>query len=97
MITVQVRGERGDIVQRAECRLDWGALQQVDEDAYPHLGGLLPYADTMFNARQAVRVRGEVGSRTIRELLGEEAAAEIADLCRTVEGGSHRYLWFLGD
>ncbi|HEY8983604.1 MAG TPA: hypothetical protein VIU15_29005 [Streptomyces sp.] len=97
MLTVQVRGESGNIVLRGECRLDWQDLQYVSGDEFPHLGGILPYADTMFNARQVVKVRQEAGSPRIRELLGDGVVEEIERLCLAVEGGSHLYLWFLGD
>ena len=97
MLTMQVRGELGEIVLRGESRLDWQNVQHVNEDEFPLLGGLLPYADTMFNARQVVKVRREAGSPRIRELLGDDAVGEIERLCLAVEGGSHLYLWFLGD
>jgi hypothetical protein len=97
MITFQIRGECGEIILRGERRLDWKDLQHVNEDEFPLLGGLLPYADTMFNKRQVVKVRQEVGSPHIRELLADEAIDEIERLCLTVENGSHLYLWFLGD
>jgi hypothetical protein len=97
VLTVQVREERGDIVLRGKRRFDWENLQHISDDEFPLLGGLLPYGDTMFNARQAVKVRQEVGSPRIRELLGDDAVKEIVRLCLAVEGGSHLYLWFLGD
>ena len=97
MITVQVRGGRGDVVLSSECRLDWVDLRHVDENEFPCLGSLLPYADTIFNERQVIRVRRELESQRIRELLGVDTAVEIERLCLAVEGGLHRYLWFLGD
>lgn len=98
MINTQVRGETGDIVVHGSSRLDWmTTLQHVDADRYPFLGSLLPFADTMFNSRQTVKLRQELADQSVRELLGHDEAAEIERLCLQVEGGSHLYLWFLGD
>lgn len=98
MITMQVRGETGDIVARGSFGLDWmTALRHVDADRFPFLGSLLPYADAMFNSRQTVRLRQEIADESVRELLGSEAASEIERLCQQVESGQHLYLWFLGD
>ncbi|TMR99784.1 hypothetical protein [Nonomuraea basaltis] len=98
MINVQVRTESGEIVLRGSCRMDWIAtLQHIDEDKFPFLGSLLPYADTMFNSRQAERLRKEIANQSVREILGEDSVAEIERLCLEVESRSHLYLWFLGD
>ncbi|MEV7387861.1 hypothetical protein [Streptomyces sp. NPDC091215] len=98
MISFQVRRETGDIVAHGSSQLDWmNTLQHVDADRFPFLGSLLPYADTMFNSRQIVRLRQELADRSVRELLGQDTAAEIEALCLQVEGTSHLHLWFLGD
>ncbi|MFJ8634494.1 hypothetical protein [Streptomyces sp. NPDC093568] len=98
MLDLQVRGEADDIVMRGSFGLDWTeVLQHVDADRFPFLGSLLPFADTMFNARQTVRLRQEIADRSVAELLGRDAVAEIERLCLRVESGSHLYLWFLGD
>lgn len=98
MINIQVRGETGDIVMRGSSGLDWTkTLQYVDADRFPFLGSLLPFADTMFNSRQTVRLRQEIADQSMRELLGYDSVAEIERLCLQVESGSHLYLWFLGD
>lgn len=98
MINVQVRSGSGEIVRRGGVRIDWlETIQHVDESEFPFLAGLLPYADTMFNSRQASWLRQEVSDRSVREILGHESAAAIEELCRQVESGSHLYLWFVGD
>lgn len=98
MISFEVRTESGEIVLRGSCGLDWTAsLQSIDEDEFPFLGSLLPYADTMFNSRQTERLRREIASQSVREILGRDSVAEIERLCLQVENGSHLYLWFLGD
>ncbi|MFC6017648.1 hypothetical protein ACFP2T_15710 [Plantactinospora solaniradicis] len=76
MIDVQVRAETGEILTYASHALDWMAtLQHVDEEEFPFLGSLLPFADAMFNSRQAGRLRRELASQPIRELLGEGPAS----------------------
>jgi hypothetical protein len=99
MINMQVRSGGGEIVTRGSTPgIPWSdALAQIDRETFPCLGGLLPYADTMFNERQVERLRVEVVSQSVRDILGEETAAEIEALCRQVENGSNLYLWFLGD
>ncbi|WP_152645126.1 hypothetical protein [Kitasatospora griseola] len=98
MINVQVRTESGEIVLRGSCRLDWmETVQRIDDDKFPFLGSLLPYADTMFNSRQAERLRREIANPSVREIIGQDSVAEIERLCLQVESGSHLYLWFLGD
>ncbi|MEU4652765.1 hypothetical protein AB0G32_02240 [Streptomyces sp. NPDC023723] len=98
MINAQVRTESGEIVLRGTRGLDWmETFQHIDEEKFPFLGSLLPYADTMFNARQAARLRREILDQSVRETLGPDAVAEIEQLCLRVENGSHLYLWFLGD
>lgn len=99
MINLQVRTEGGEIVTRGSARgINWSeALSQISQERFPCLSGLLPYADTMFNSRQAERLRLELASQSVRDILGEDTASEIEVFCRQVENGSHLYLWFLGD
>ncbi|MFI8519097.1 hypothetical protein ACIGEZ_14890 [Streptomyces sp. NPDC085481] len=98
MINLQVRGETGNVVTHGSSRLDFiKTLQHIDPDAFPFLGSVLPYADTMFNSRQTERLRREISDPSVRDLLGNDAVAEIESLCHQVESGPHLYLWFLGD
>jgi len=98
MIGIEVRGESGEIILRGSCRLNWmTTLHHINEEEFPFLGSLLPYADTMFNSRQAERLRREIGNQSIRDIFGQDSVAEIERLCLQVENGSHLYLWFVGD
>lgn len=98
MINAQVRTENGEIVLHGTCRLDWmETIQRIDQSEFPFLGSLLPYADAMFNSRQAEKLRREINDRSVRAILGEDSVVEIERLCLQVENGSHLYLWFLGD
>ncbi|MEU4156446.1 hypothetical protein [Actinoplanes sp. NPDC026670] len=98
MIDFQVRGENGEVVTHGSQGIRWSEpLAKLDPDDFPYLSSLLPYADTMFNARQTERLRQEVADRSIRDIIGDAAATEVERLCREVENGSHLYLWFVGD
>lgn len=98
MINLQVRSGDGEILIRGSHGLAWSEnLGRIDPDKFPCLSALLPYADTMFNSRQAERLRSEVSVQFIRDLLGEALTFEIEQLCRRVESSSHLYVWFVGD
>ena len=98
MIDMQVRTERDEIVVHGSHGVGWTeSLLRVDRKSFPFLSSLLPYANTIFNSRQAERLRLEVSDQSVRALLGEDVALEIERLCRQVEGGAHLYLWFVGD
>ncbi|WP_353941062.1 hypothetical protein ABII15_05055 [Streptomyces sp. HUAS MG91] len=97
MIGLQVRSEVGTIEARAKHGVIWGPeLAGLDQSAFPMLGHLLPYADTVFNSRQVVTLRAEV-PRLPPGVVTKEFARELLDLSQTVLDGHHLYLWFLGD
>jgi len=98
VIDIQVRGESGDVIARATCGLQWTEeLAGLDSATYPMLCGLLPYADAMFNHRQTEMLLREVDRLPAGSVLDNVQRAEIRRLCETVDDGSHRYLWFVGD
>ncbi len=98
MIDMQVRAEDGEIEAHGTQGVAWTeSLTLLDQVKFPFLTSLLPYADTVFNERQAARLRREVADPVAREVLGEAVAVEIEERCRQVEDGIHLYLWFVGD
>ncbi|MFE7616786.1 hypothetical protein [Streptomyces sp. NPDC057496] len=97
MIDLQVRGETGTIEARAEHGVVRGPEPaDLDQSAFPMLGHLLPYADTVFNHRQVATLPAEV-PRLPPGVVTDEFARELLDLGRMVLDGHHLYLWFLGD
>ncbi|MBO1336600.1 hypothetical protein [Streptomyces sp. VRA16 Mangrove soil] len=97
MINVQVRSESGTIEARARHGVVWGPeLAGLDQSAFPMMGHLLPYADTVLNSRQVVTLLAEV-PRLPPGVVTEEFARELLDLAQEVLDGQHLYLWFLGD
>ncbi len=49
MINLQIRDEKFRVLRRGSPGIDWSVAEKLDENSYPMLGGLLPFADTMFN------------------------------------------------
>ncbi|WUD78072.1 hypothetical protein OG937_43345 [Streptomyces sp. NBC_00510] len=97
MINLQVRSESGTIEARAKHGVSWGPeLAGLDQSAFPMLGHLLPYADTVFNSRQVATLLDEV-PRLPPGVVTDAFARELVDLGRRVLDGQHLYLWFLGD
>ncbi|MFF7475243.1 hypothetical protein [Streptomyces sp. NPDC008092] len=97
MIDVQVRSESGVIEIHGRHGVAWSPeLGGLDQAAFPMLGHLLPYADTMFNSRQVVTLLDEI-PRLPPGVVTDEFAQELTVLGRAVLDGQALYLWFLGD
>ncbi|MFF7365988.1 hypothetical protein [Streptomyces sp. NPDC008125] len=97
MINLQVRGENGTIEARAKHGVVWGPeLAGLDQAAFPMLGHLLSYADTVFNHRQVSTLLEEV-PRLPAGVLTDEFARELVELGQVVLDGQGLSLWFLGD
>ncbi|MFD8424534.1 hypothetical protein [Streptomyces sp. NPDC059466] len=97
MINLQVRSENGRIEARARHGVVWGPeLAGLDQSAFPMLGHLLPYADTVFNHRQVATLLEEI-PRLPAGVLTDQFMRELIELGQAVLDGQHLYLWFLGD
>ncbi|MFC6600149.1 hypothetical protein [Kitasatospora paranensis] len=72
-----------------------GALAGLEQAGFPMLGGLLPYAEAVFNQRQVPVLISEL-DRLPDELRGPWVD-EVRILGQVVLEGPHRYLWFVGD
>ncbi len=93
---MQVRTEQGAIVARGSRGIEWSQeLIDLDRSAYPMLGGLCAFLDTMFNLRQLPSLIDELDRLPDGFALDDESRTEIRRLCEVVEMESHRYLWFL--
>lgn len=96
MINLQVRGDSGDIVARAEAGVAWTeAFANLDSADFPMLWALIPYGDAMFNERQIPLLVAELDR--LPAACGGDWVAQARELCEVVERGIHLYLWFLGD
>ncbi|WP_328980720.1 hypothetical protein [Streptomyces canus] len=93
---MQVRGDSGDVVARAEDGVEWtSAFSDLDPGLFPMLWGLIPYGDAVFNHRQVSLLLAELDR--LPAACGGDWVGQARELCRVVEQGSHRYLWFVGD
>jgi hypothetical protein len=98
MISVQVRKARGDVLRKIVADPDFDpVLLGVDAARYPYLSGIDPYDDTVFNGLQVQRLLGELESYKSTCSASAEFMRELDELCRMVQPGSHRFLWFIGN
>lgn len=98
MISVQVRKARGDVIQKIVADPDFDpVLLGVDAARYPYLSGIDPYGDTVFNGLQVRWLLEELGSYKSVCQASAEFMHDLDELCRMVQPGSHRFLWFIGD
>ncbi len=76
-----------------------GLLPAHDDDAYPMLGSIDWYGDTVFNALQMARFIAEWDRLLQREAVAgaKELAAGIRQLALRCKEGVHLYLKFIGD
>ncbi|OKJ13885.1 hypothetical protein AMK19_10920 [Kitasatospora sp. CB01950] len=96
MITMQVRGDSGDIVARAAAGVRWtSAFADLDPAQFPMLCALIPYGDAVFNERQVPRLLAELDR--LPPAVDGEWVDQARELCQVVQRGPHRCLWFVGD
>ncbi|MEV7738961.1 hypothetical protein AB0O75_44170 [Streptomyces sp. NPDC088921] len=93
---MQVRGDSGDVIARAEGGVEWtSAFGDLNPALFPMLWGLIPYGDAVFNHRQVSLLLAELDR--LPAACGGDWVGQARELCQVVEQGSHRYLWFVGD
>jgi hypothetical protein len=96
VINVQVRGDLGNVVARAENGLEWtAAFADLDPAAFPMLRALDPCGDAVFNCRQVAELLAEL--ERIPASCDGDWVRGARELCQVVGQGPHRYLWFVGD
>lgn len=74
-------------------------LTEIDGDKYPLLGGIDPYADTIFNGLQMRRFLLEWSDVSAKASTPEECdlVAKIDELARRCRDEVHLYIRFVGD
>jgi hypothetical protein len=96
MINMQVRGDLGKPIARAQVGLEWADLfPALDPLNFPMLWALTPYGDAVFNERQVPLLLAELDR--LPEAYGGIWMDPVRELCTVVQSGPHRYLWFVGD
>ncbi|MFL6054034.1 MAG: hypothetical protein ACJ72W_14120 [Actinoallomurus sp.] len=97
MIDLHVRGDGPGVLARSKHGLAWSEeLTNLDRARFPMFGHLLPYGDTIFNARQIDTLLNEL-PKLPPGLLTDDFADALRELCRFAREAPHRYLWFIGD
>ncbi|MGW5277519.1 hypothetical protein ACWEQP_34345 [Streptomyces sp. NPDC004044] len=93
---MQVRGDSGNVVARAEGGVErTAAFAGLDPAVFPMLWALTPYGDAVFNQRQVPLLLAELDR--LPAACGGDWVGQARELCRVVERGMHLYLWFVGD
>ena len=93
---MSVRGDRGNVVARAEAGVEWTvAFAELDPAVFPMLWALTPYGDAVFNHRQVPLLLAELDRIPVG--CGGGWVGQARELCQVLERGTHRYLWFVGD
>lgn len=93
---MEVCGDDGRVVARAAKGLEWtAAFAELDPAEFPMLWALTPYGDAVFNERQAPLLLAELDR--LPAACAGDWVSRARELCRMVEGGTHLYLWFVGD
>src|SRR4051794_26258604 len=98
-VSMVLRKFSGEVISRAAVPYV-PAPDVWDEATFPLLAGVDLNGDTIFNARQMLRLIDEA-SRLLAdtEVVGEahESLLALAALCQEGQRPPHRFLWFLGD
>ncbi|MGW4567197.1 hypothetical protein ACWEN3_34020 [Streptomyces sp. NPDC004561] len=87
MINIQVRGDSGRPVARAQAGLSWTDLiPALDQVNFPMLWALSPYGDAVFNERQVPLLVAELDR--LPETCGGAWVNQTRELCQVVQNGT---------
>ncbi|RKS71262.1 hypothetical protein BZB76_5751 [Actinomadura pelletieri DSM 43383] len=96
MITYKVV-EFNEIVDQGAHGIDIAWIAALDQNTFPMLRHLLPYADTMFNSSQVHSLSAELELLPATSPLVPDVRDHLKRLCDLTGKGAHRQLWFYGD
>jgi hypothetical protein len=98
MISVQVRLESGEILQR-RLGASVGNFFQADHDTYPLLSHIVPWSDTAFNRSQVVALSRELDryETDVGVNPNGDSFDWLRQMCEATAEEPHRMLWFVGD
>jgi hypothetical protein len=96
-ITVEVRGERGELLDRmAEGTFEFAhALPSYDDLDYPYLRLVDPYADTVFSGYQMAAVLPEL--ERLHQDKPSKVLERVIEMARRCAVQIGTYLWLIGD
>ena len=99
MIRIDLRSSRGEVLDSLEADPKFDpVLLGIDRVAYPILGHLDPYGDTILNRMQVRTLLDEIdrlGSDA--KLIPPQFQESIVELCKKCLAKPHRFLWFIGE
>jgi hypothetical protein len=99
MIRVDLRSSRGDILESVSANPNFDpVLAGVDRAAFPILGHLDPYGDTVLNRMQVETLLKEISQiRLDHSIIPVQFVEPLVGLCERCLSRPHRFLWFVGE
>jgi hypothetical protein len=99
MIRIDLRSARGEVLDslRADPVFD-PVLAGIDRMAYPILGHIDPYGDTVLNSMQVETLLTEI-TRLLPEssVIPDRFANALIQICRKCLSRPHQFIWFVGE
>jgi hypothetical protein len=99
VIRVELRSSHGEVLDSVDVDPEFDpVLLGIDRAAYPILGHLDPYGDTILN-RMQVRTLLEELDRLgpDNRVMPAQFRASMVELCEKCLARPHRFLWFIGE
>lgn len=98
MISVQVRDQSGEILQRS-LSASAGNFFHADSADYPLLAHVVPWADTAINRSQVSGLAVEINRYEADVVVNPngELFDWLRQMCEATADEPHRMLWFVGD
>ena len=99
MIRVDLRSSRGEVLESLAADPEFDpVLLGIDRVAYPILGHIDPYGDTVLNSMQVRSLLEELDRLGPDDkMIPAQFRASIAVLCEKCLARPHRFLWFIGE
>jgi len=99
VIRVDLRSSRGEVLESLAADPEFDpVLLGIDRVAYPILGHIDPYGDTVLNRMQVRSLLEELDRLGPDDkMIPAQFRASIAVLCEKCLARPHRFLWFIGE
>lgn len=99
MIRVDVRSSRDEVLASLAASPEFDpVLLGIDRVAYPILGHIDPYGDTILNRMQVRTLMEEIDRLGSGEkLIPADLRVALIGLCKECIAHPHRFTWFIGE
>ena len=99
MIRVDVRSSRGEVLVSTDTSPEFDpVLLGIDRVAYPILGHIDPYGDTILNRMQVRTLMQEIDNlESDGNLIPADFRGALIGLCEECLAQPHRFMWFIGE